>query len=225
MSGRIAAWTGTRNIYGDMYTSLKSFLFRRAIDHAWLLIEDDEFPYELPACVSVRNVSRQAYFPPDGPNMSSHFTYMAMIRAALCHEFPELDTILALDCDVVALAGAAGIWSTEIGDNYYAAAQELHRHPGYKNIGVTLYNLAKLRDGKADEVIRALNTRYYRFVEQDAMNELCAGHIAELDGNYNACDYTEHKSVPKILHFAGRKDFRGHLEWVDAARIPLEACV
>lgn len=218
---RHAAWTGTRNLYGDMYTSLKSFLFRGAIDYAHLLIEDDEFPYPLPANVEVRNVSGQAYFTPGGPNMKSHFTYMAMIRAALCHEYPELDAILALDCDVVALAGAAGVWETELGDNYYAASQELHRAPGYKNIGVTLYNLAKLRDGKADEVIAALNSKYYRFVEQDAMNELCAGRVAEMDGNYNANDYTEHKAIPKILHFAGRSDFHGHLEWRYAERLEI----
>ena len=219
---RHAVWTGTRNIYGDMHTSMMSFFYRGAIDRAHLLIEDDEFPYPLPANVEVRNVSGQAYFRPDGPNMRSRFTYMAMIRAALCHEYPELDTILALDCDVVALTGASGVWDTDVGDCYFAASQELHRRPGYKNIGVALYNLRKLRDGKADEVIRALNEREFEFVEQDAMNELCEGHIADMDGNYNACDYTAHGSVPRILHFAGRRDFRGHLEWLDASRIEVD---
>lgn len=210
---KYAAYCGTRNIYEDMETSAKSLVKNSDVDRIFFLIEDDEFPRELPDIISCINVSGQKFFKPDSPNMRSQFTYMAMMRAALCHVL-GVDRVLSLDADTICLKDASKIWDIDISDYYFAAAREPHRtHNGllYTNAGVTLFNLEKLRDGKADEVIEVLNRRQYTWVEQDVMNYLCQGRIFDLVGDYNANDYTVYYD-PIILHFAGLRNWQGHAE-------------
>lgn len=203
-----AVYTGSRNLYADMVTACKALLRNSDVDRIWLLVES-EFPYELPPEVTAVDVSGQTFFKPDGPNMGSRYTYLAMMRAALCHVI-DADKVLSLDVDTLAVQDVSDAWDIPLDGYYFAAAQERHRcYEGllYTNTGVALYNLSRLRDGKADEVIEVLNTRRYTWVEQDVMNYLCQGRIALMDGNLNACDWTEHPS-PRLLHFAGHRDWR-----------------
>lgn len=206
---KVAVYTGTRNLYPDMVPAVKSLLIHSDVDEIWLFIEDDEFPYELPKNVKVRNVSDQKYFKPDGPNMKSKFTYMAMMRAALYKEFPKLDRILALDVDTIVNDDISSLWDTPLGDVYYlAAAKEparSWRDDIYVNIGVALYNLEMLRDGKGDEVVKTLNEGNYTYLEQDVFNQKCKGKILEIPSEYNATNYTDPTNHPKIAHYAGMK--------------------
>ena len=210
---KVAVYTGTRNLYPDMVPAVKSLLIHSDVDEIWLFIEDDKFPYELPKNVKIRNVSDQKYFKPDGPNMKSKFTYMAMMRAALYKEFPKLDRILALDVDTIVNDDISSLWDTQLGDVYYlAAAKEparSWRDDIYVNIGVALYNLEMLRDGKGDEVIKTLNEGNYTYVEQDVFNQKCKGKILEIPSEYNATNYTDPTNHPKIVHYAGMK----HEDW------------
>ena len=213
-----AAYCGTRNIYSDMELSAKSLVANSSVDRVWFIIEDDEFPSELPEIVHCINMSGQEFFKSGGPNMQSQFTYMAMMRAALCHVLPDVDEVLALDCDTVCMSNADGAWDIDINDSYFAATPELTRTENgfvYCNIGVTLYNLAKLRDGKADEIIDVLNRHYYRWVEQDVCNYLCQGRIAEMHYKYNSNYWTNKESDTQIAiqHFAGVP--RG--QWINKA--------
>lgn len=206
-----AAYCGSRNLYGDMETACKALLRNSDVDHIWLLIEDPEFPRELPSEVSVIDVSGQRLFRPDGPNMGSRYTYLAMMRAALCHVLPpDVHKVLSMDCDTIAVRDVSAAWDVPMDGCYFAAAREKHRcYEGllYTNTGVALYDLDMLRDGKADEVISVLNRRRYTWVEQDVFNYLCQGRIAVMPGDYNACDWTEHPD-PRLLHFAGYADWR-----------------
>ena len=216
---RVAVYTGTENIYRQMWGAAKSMLAVGCVDEVHLLIETDEFPYDtgtLP--VYSRNVSKQRYFPADGPNMKSEYTYMAMMRAALAFEFPTLGRILSLDCDTYALKDCREIWNADLdadGGYYLAAAYEPERcKPGtdslkYCNIGVCLYNLDMLRKrGKAIEVIDALNRRKFTWLDQDAMTFLCQGWILELPPIYNSClPFVKLHDAKQatIKHFAGKK--------------------
>lgn len=209
-----AVYSGSRNVYEDMVTAAKSLAANSDVDKIWFLIEDQEFPYPLPDYVECMDVSHQPYFDPGGPNMSSGYTYLAMMRAALCYLFPDVDKILSLDIDTICVKDVSDIWNIPLRDCYFAASKEEHRSYAellYTNTGVALYNLSKLRDGKTDEVIDVLNKKKYTWVEQDVMNYLCQGHIAEMDGNYNANDWTKHND-PKIMHFAGRGEWRNRPE-------------
>ena len=215
---RVAVYTGTRNLYKWMVAAVKSLLMHTDVDKIYLFIEDDEFPYKLPKQVITRNVSNQKYFPADGPNMKSRFTYMALIRAALCKEFPELDRILSLDVDTIVIEDIGDIWNLELGDEYYfSAVPEPHRikEEGYlyTNVGVTLFNLKKLRDGKADEVIKAINTTEATYVEQDIMNALCHENILPMPAEYNGSNFTYWGSKPKIIHYAAMR-YWGDVELV-----------
>lgn len=208
-----AVYTGSRNLYKDMVTAAKSLAYNSDVDRIWFLIEDDVFPEPLPEYVRTINVSKQKFFRPDGANMGSPYTYLAMIRAALCHVL-DADRVLSLDVDTICLRDVSDIWDIDLTDCYYAASKEAHRSYMdllYCNTGVALYNLEKLRDGKADEVISVLNNTHFTWVEQDVFNYLCQGRIREMDGNYNANDWTEHPD-PRILHFAGHNDWRNRPE-------------
>ena len=88
---KYAAYCGTRNIYGDMETAAKSLIANSDVDRVFFVIEDAEFPSELPSIVKCIDVSNQTFFKPDGPNMDSQYTYMAMMRIALCHVLPDCD--------------------------------------------------------------------------------------------------------------------------------------
>ena len=69
---KIAAYTGTRNLYEMMVPAVKSIICNSDVDEVWLFIEDDKFPdeYGMPSeIVKTRNVSDQIYFAENGPNM------------------------------------------------------------------------------------------------------------------------------------------------------------
>lgn len=205
---KYAVITGNSVVYEDIVMTAKSLLDNSAVDKIFLLVEHDPFPEPLPECVEAINVSNQTFFAKDGPNMNSPYTYFAMMRAALAlmPQFRKIDKILSLDCDTVVLKNVDGLWSLPIDDCYFAASHETHRTNNgllYCNTGVAMYNLAKLRDGKADEVVEVLNRRKYTWLEQDLFNYLCQGRIFDMPAEYNVNDWTEKCYTVYIRHFAG----------------------
>lgn len=201
---KTAVYCATRNIYSDMIPSLKALLANSDVDKVFFLIEDDEFPYELPDCVECINVSNQQYFDHDGPNYRNSWTYMVLMRAALHRVFPDLDKIVSFDIDTIAAKDISDLWDVDVSDYYLAGVPEPQKSGNgiYINCGVMVLNLEKLRDGKGDEIIRELNTRHFNFNEQDCINELCRGYILPLSSDYNANNYTKPTTTPKIVHFA-----------------------
>ena len=211
---KTAVYTGSQNIYDDMVVSAKSLIANSDVDKVYFLIEDDIFPYELCDLIETINVSDQTYYPKDGPNMKTRFTYFAMMRAALAKIFPNHDKILSLDCDTICIKPMSELWNFPIDDYYFAASKEPHRSIAgmlYTNVGVALMNLKKLRETKkVDECIDVLNRRKYDYVDQDVMNYLCQGYIYDLPSVYNTNDWTIQNSQPSILHFAGVKRDKWH---------------
>lgn len=209
---KYACYCVTRNIYDKVIPSLKSLLKNSDVDTVYILAEDPAIGHPLPLSrVKVIDVSGQTYFPPTGPNFTCQWTYMVMMRVALCHILPDVDKILSLDCDTIVREDISDLWNWDLRDDYFAAAQEIHRDfhgQAYHNCGVVMWNLKQMRDGKADEVIRALNTRRYQFCEQDALNALCAGRIQALPSMYNVCRFTKEPwPAPKIRHHAAEGDW------------------
>ena len=117
-----------------------------------------------------------------------------------------MDVVLSMDCDAFCVRDASSIWDADLGGKYLAGVTERAKAgPGrqYVNFGVVLFNLAALRDGKADEIIDALNRRRFEFPEQDAANGLCNGRITELPDEFNSMSFNAHVENPRIVHFAG----------------------
>lgn len=206
---KAAIYTGTRNLYEHMIPAIKSLLCNSDVDRVYLGIEDDVFPYELPSICETVNFSKQTFFALDGANIKSRFTYMAMMRAVLSKVFPKEHRILSLDVDTIVDKDISDLWDLPIDDCYFSASHEWHRAQDgylYTNVGVCLFNLDKLRDGKADELINVLNKIKLEFVEQDALNILCQGHIHDMPSEYNSNYYTEPCGSPKIIHHIGRNE-------------------
>lgn len=213
---KAVVYCATRNLYQDMLPSLKSLLIHNTLDKVYLLIEDDAFPYYLPTVCETINVSGQQFFGADCPNLGNSWTWMVLMRAALPFIFPNLDRILSLDCDTIVTDDITELWDLDISNHYFAACREpltsaggaYYKQPLYCNVGVAMYNLAKMRDdGVAAEVIELLNHKRLPFVEQDALNEVCQSAILPISAKFNKCDYTEPVGYAKITHFAGIKDW------------------
>lgn len=210
-----AVYTGTRNIYSDMIASAKSLIAHSDVDKVHLMIEDDKFPDDIPEnIIVVHNVKDQTYFPPNGPNMNSKFTYMALIRSAFSDIFPNYDRILSLDCDTFCVRDVSKIWELPIDDYYFAACREPHRSKNgllYTNIGVCLMNLEKMRETyKGEEYVDILNRQRFTWIDQDVMNYASQGHIYDLHSEFNANEWTVPCTNPRIIHFAGIKSYIWH---------------
>ena len=179
---RTAVYSGTRNLYPDMVTAVKSLLHHDGADRVVLLIEDDEFPYTLPDCCESMNMRDQEWFWPHGPNYCSQWTYMVLMRAALAKIFPEEDKVLSLDVDTIVDGDISGLWELPL-DQYYLAAAEEPNTPKaehYVQMGVVLFNLKKMREDRMDSrLIHAINTRKFDFVEQGTPR---AGRVPPLRG-------------------------------------------
>ena len=204
---RHAVYCATRNLYDVMELAAKSLVANSHVDKVHFLIEDPEFPRELPGFVECHDVSGQEWIDRNGPNAKSRWTWMVLVRAALCHILPDVDRVLSLDCDTIVHADATPIWSLPVDDCYYAAVTERHKSTDglqYGNFGVVLFNLEKLRDGKADECIDVINRCRYSWPEQDVFNYLCQGRILEMPRKYNDMGFNGVTENPAITHYAGQ---------------------
>lgn len=208
---KVAAYCMTRNLYEMTVPSIKSLLINSDVETVYLIIEDEEFPAQLPR-TKVINMSGQTFFTPGGINYNTHWTYMTLMRAALPKILKEAQ-VLSLDCDTIVDGDISELWELPLKDYYLAAGIEPHKSVNgrlYFNTGVTMFNLSKLRkDKKCDEIIEALNTKPFAFNEQDAFNELCEGKILEYDPKYNSHQWARHMvDTPVIQHYAGYGDWR-----------------
>lgn len=216
---RVVVYAGTRNLYGDMVTAVKSLLNSTPIDKVYLLIEDDEIPGipEDVDCVEVLNVSEQPYFPKDSPNAKTLLTYMVLMRAAYHKLFKRHKKVLSLDVDTICVRDISGLWDYDMTGYYIGAVLEPpcsaggthEKRPVYYNMGVALLNLDKLRDGMGDKIIETINAGKTEAQEQTVFNDLCAGKILPLPNSFNGGNFwTGDSSDPRIIHFAADRNWQ-----------------
>lgn len=211
---RAAVYCGTRNVYQDMIPSMKSLLIHSNVEKIYFLIEDDEFPYQLPPEVECINISNQQWFKPETcPNMKNRCSYMVLLRVVFSKIFPHLDRILTIDNDTIVCENISELWDLNL-DNYYLAGcaefkKSAPKHI-YVNMGLAMLNLKKFRDDNMDDkLLNDLNTYYYNESEQSAINQACQGHILVLDSMYNKNNYTnQNLSKEKIIHYAAIKNWQ-----------------
>lgn len=213
-----AVYSGTRNLYEPMVWAAKSLVANSHVDKVHFLIEDDEFPYELPDFFELWNVKAYAesLFPDDGPNANTHFTRFAMVRVCYSELLPDVDRVLQLDVDTVVLDNIDAIWDTEMDGKWFAAVPETlsgydpYGSGHYHNAGVCLFNLDQMREDNAQEqLVDFINSVPCNCVEQDAMNYVGAmeGKACDLPVRFNenrACGYTDD---PAIQHYVGYTDW------------------
>lgn len=202
---RVAVYAGTRNLYEVMKTAVNSLLANTRMDRVYLLIEDDHFPYQMPDNVKAFNVSNQKFFPEDGANFKSKWTYMAMMRVAFSKMFPREKRALWLDCDTIVDADISELFEMDMTGRYFAGVREF-RKGEYINTGVLVMNLEEIRrDGIDDKLISLLNRKKLELPDQDAINQVAHQRILYLDSGYNVCPFTEPPEKLKIYHYAARE--------------------
>ena len=210
---RAAVYCGTRNVYQDMIPSMKSLLIHSNVEKIYFLIEDDEFPCELPAEVECINVSNQKWFSQDCINMKNRCSYMVLLRVVFSQIFPHLDRILTIDNDTIVKENISDLWYLDMEDYYIAGCTEFQKSTPeltYINMGVAMINLKKWReDGLDKRLIQDLNTYYFEETEQTAINLACQGHILVLNSMYNRNNYTnQNMGREKIIHYAAVKNWQ-----------------
>lgn len=213
---KVVAYFSTRNLYNVLPAAYNSLLAYNPDVHVYCFIEDDTLPFRTPQQVSCVNVTGQTMFPHDGPNYSTQYSYMILLKAALTKIFPDAERALILDVDTVVCADISALWDLDLSHAYFAAVKEprgsIIRGIPYPNFGVCMLNLSRLRtSGKDDEVITLLNTRKYAFPEQDAFASICGNRWDPLPPDYNVTkfgfDVTGDPNHIFIKHFAGLKDW------------------
>ena len=237
---RVVVYCGTKETYVNMIASVKSLLATTPVDKVFFLIEDDEFPYEIPDIIETRNVKDTGLFDPDGPNFSNVWTYMCLMRTAFPQMFPQYRKVLSLDIDVVITENISNLWDIDLSDYYFAGVEEQgHAKENdkdfYANFGVIMMNLDKLRnDGMGDKLIEAVNTEHFVCPEQDAFSKYCKGHMYKLPNDYNVTVYSHITGEPlkeRILHYAGLKYWKHfgpvkkyyNLSWDEIMKLQVKA--
>lgn len=218
-------YAGTPNLYEQMVWAAKSLLCHTKVDGITFLIEDDEFPYELPDIIKTINVKEyeERKFPPSGKNSKTHFTKMALVRICYPELLPDIDKVLQLDVDTVVMDDISPLWDIDMTGKWYAAAWEPLSgydpyHSGhYQNVGVCMFNLEQMREDNAQEqLVNWINTTRANCVEQDALNYLgqMRGKSCDIPTRYNenrACGYTD---APAIVHYVG------YMDWTTNPNLP-----
>jgi len=230
MADKVIVYSGTRNVYPQMYTSLKSLLINNDIDRVYLMIEDDEFPYPVPDNVLLMNVSKQEFFLPGSPNFNTPYSYMELMRCALGFVLPNEKVVLWLDIDTIINEDITDLFSIDMDGFLYAGAIEPKKCNGifvYINVGVVLCNLELLRESEKEaSMIAFLNQYEFTWPGQDVINLLCQGGIRQISSEYNANQWTIACSRPKVIHYAAMKsnDYCRHWAYrkYDRIELPLE---
>jgi len=205
---RVAVYAGTRRVYEMMTCAAKSLLAHTRMDRVYFLIEDDEFPEELPDLIETINVSGQKWFDLDGPNYKSRWTYMTLIRLALPILLYNESRVLWLDIDTIVEDDIGDLFDIDMMGNYVAMVREPPRCSQpfiYHNAGVMLMDLNAIRaDGIWQKWIRLVNSQPFTAPDQDAINLICQGEILELPPEYNTAGViTQDTAEPLIRHYAG----------------------
>lgn len=212
-----AVYPVSRLYYEAVLPSVKSLLIHSDVEKVYLLIEHAKFPNELPDCVETINAKnlKKQFFDAKGINVKkSPYAYLSMMRCAYGKIFEE-SRILSLDADTVVIDDIGSeLWNMDMGGNYVAGVieQKLSRkmRKNYINAGVMVFDLDRIRaDGKDDEMIEALNTKDFYWLEQDCINELCDRKIKILPRIYNASQFTGISKKTLIRHFAYEQN------WID----------
>lgn len=230
MSRIEVVYSASRNLYPYLMASVMSLLDHNPDARVWLLIEDDELPYEVPENVELVNVSAQTIFKPGSVNMRTGFTYLALMRATYSKLYtgelnnfgvrtlPRLDRIIQLDCDTIICDSLQDVWDMDLAGAWFAAVPDNpapYRPWGdhkYYNIGFCLFNLDQIRqDGADDDVINELNTRPMQFVDEMAWNKLNMdlGYTKSIDlpARYNQTTEVDQTLSPAVIHYAGAKEW------------------
>ena len=136
----------------------------------------------------------------EGLYIDPRYTEAASFRLLLPELLPEYDKVLYLDCDIIVRQDVGKLYrETDLGDNWLGVVfeapieQQAERFRAlgcdpnrYFNSGFLLMNLAGMREHKVSEqLLEACRVPYLEFPDQDALNQVCQGHVLPLSPLYD----------------------------------------
>ncbi len=193
---------GSREIYQDFYTAIRSLLAFNPEARVWTITEDPDPFYDLP----VRNIvwNWQAYF--NEMNTRTKWKQFGPVRCAFTKILP-LDRVISIDCDTIVRGDISELWTMDLHGCHVAMCREVIYSRPYFNNGICVMDLARIREDRLDDwMICDLNNIPMPFVGQDAMQRRL--DILDLDSRWNSSKFTAPCEDPVILHYADRTDWR-----------------
>jgi len=197
----------TPNYFVPAATMLKSLLDAATGDFEVICLVTDPIPDSMQEKLVRLGGGRLAfhYLPLkgrlEGLYVDPRYTEAASFRLLLPELLPEYEKIVYIDCDVIVRQDVEKLYrETDLGDNWlgvvYEAAieQQAERFRAigcdparYFNSGFLLMNLAAMRKEKVTErLLEACRVPYLEFPDQDALNQVCLGHVLPLSPVYNS---------------------------------------
>ncbi|WP_406031631.1 glycosyltransferase family 8 protein [Nocardioides sp. NBC_00163] len=131
---------------------------------------------------------------------TSHLTVPTYFRLELPDLFPDLDTIIYLDSDIVVESDLGELYGHDVEDAYVAAVPAATYHlrgdevaqkmglPSFRryiNAGVMLMNLRRMREDGLVERFMELSTQEFDSDDQDIINIVCYDGIHHLPLRFN----------------------------------------
>ena len=127
----------------------------------------------------------------------------ALLKFGLGNLLPDLDKVLYLDGDIIVRQDLAQLWSYDVTEVLMAAVPDVSKNhdvcelgtqrrvENYVNTGVLLLNLSRMRAENTASSMLAVKLEHpeWRFMDQDAINVICAGRKRLLPFRYNAVAY------------------------------------
>ena len=197
----------TRNYYYKLIPGMRSLVEHNPDANIFVLAEDDAVP-DLPAKVTVINISGQRYFKPTDPNYWNPYTYINLLKVCL-PDLLSVDKVIYLDVDTIVCDDLTPLWKTNVSGKWFAACPEyrgIYKPFGriYYNAGVLVINLAQMRkDNIVPELVAYLNAYRQPYADQDAWNEIGIrrGMVTTFDVRYNEGLVTGETDDPAIVHY------------------------
>lgn len=136
----------------------------------------------------------------EGIYTDPRYTEAASFRLLLPGLLPEYDKIVYIDCDVIVRQNIGNLYqNTDLEQNWLGVVfeapieQQAERFRAlgcdpnrYFNSGFLLMNLAQMRkENVSASLLEACKVPYLEFPDQDALNQVCQGHILPLSPLYN----------------------------------------
>ena len=146
-----------------------------------------------------------------------HISFATFYRLKLTTLLPEVDKVIYLDCDMVAVSSLKNLFETDFENNYACGVRDigkklLRKNPNYVNAGMLFFNLNLMRKDRVEEkyLDYIKSGQRLRYADQDIINGTMLGRIKIVDEEWNvqSSNFTNRSSYtnnPRIIHFIAKR--------------------
>ena len=203
-------YAADHNLYPVLPTVINSLLLNNPDTKVYIFAEDDEiYNISHPNITVINYKIFQKYMLPTSPQAKEYYIpYPTFIRLWIADVLQE-DKVLYLDVDTIVDGNLAELWHIDITNFTIAGAKDISWNKylqytnTYINAGVILFNLKKWRElNLSKQATDLLNTKKFRYGDQDIINLLCDKNKLIINNRYNHGRYTAYweSQYPILIH-------------------------